>query len=232
MFQLRLCFCILYAHFYGKGALAIYGIPGISEFMYGGSRYTLVETVQNNVIITRRDAREFCESHGELLVSLTTADEAAAVKDFMSTHYPGDSIVIGLSREAGLDRYVDSNWLWETGEPLDTDVVEWGGSGGSQPSVANIDPAAVRLKGTMKDRAYDLALYSPYFMCERAISGFYIVGEEKLGVQNMTLYLRCAIRCRREYFCNGFYVDDAGCQIEMGKVNIQYSIKAERISRI
>ncbi|XP_071965316.1 uncharacterized protein [Antedon mediterranea] len=214
-----LCFCILLTHIYGKG---------VSEFMYGGSRYTVVDTVQNNVV-KRRDAREFCESYGELLVSLTTADEAAAVNDFMSTHYPDDTFVIGLSREAGLDRYVDFNWLWETGEHLDTDVVEWEGSA---PNVGSIYSAAVRLRGKMRDRRVVRGLLSPYIICERAISGFYIVGEEKVGVQNMALYLRCAIRCRREYFCNGFYVDDAGCQIEMGKVNIQHSIKAERISRI
>ncbi|XP_071964181.1 uncharacterized protein [Antedon mediterranea] len=202
-----LCFCILNVY--------IYGNFGDSVFKYSGSRYTIVNAVHNN-FETRRDAREFCESHGELLVSLTTADEAAAVNDFMSTHYPNMNFVVGLSREAGLDRDVDSNWIWETGEHLDSDVIKWHTN---RPEINNTESAGCRMDdGYLKDSTYHDKLWSSYLICKRVTSEFYIVGDKKVHSE-MPVYLRCAIRCLRDYGCNGFYVDDTVCHIEMEKVN-------------
>ncbi|XP_033112373.1 uncharacterized protein LOC117113194 [Anneissia japonica] len=161
--------------------------------------------------------KNICESSSGYLASITTADELAYVLEYMKD-FPASSYAVGLSRQAGYDRHVDGNWKWETGEAFDSSITPWGSS---QPNVIDSKLVGVRIQidngynGLNDKRATKIDIYG--CICEFDLP-IYFQSVENRGVTRPmdASYMRCAMRCRRQTECQGFHIDDAGCQLEDG----------------
>ncbi|XP_033112361.1 uncharacterized protein LOC117113185 [Anneissia japonica] len=158
-----------------------------------------------------------CESSSGYLASITTADELAAVLEYMND-FPVGFYAIGLSLQAGYDRHVDGNWKWETGEAFDSSIITWGPS---QPDGGTSKFLGVRVKIDDGYKGlYDLTATTRIidrYICEFDLP-IYFQSVENRGVTRPmdASYMRCAMRCRRQTECQGFHIDDAGCQLEDG----------------
>ncbi|XP_033124933.1 uncharacterized protein LOC117123191, partial [Anneissia japonica] len=120
--------------------------PGFS-FHYRRSKYTVYLLEEKEIWL---NLKQICESSGGYLASFTTVDELKSVLEYVRMNYPDGLYEIGLSRQAGLDRNVDANWKWETGEGFNYSI-PWGNS---QPDLSNYDHCAVRIRvstGNMYD---------------------------------------------------------------------------------
>ncbi|XP_033113489.1 perlucin-like protein [Anneissia japonica] len=160
------------------------------------------------------DYKHVCEASGGYLASITTADELAAVLEYMRKHYAGVKYAIGLSRQAGLEPNEDANWKWETGEEFDSSIIPWSKF---EPSAVDSEHCGVRLNiinGQIYDKPADLKTTG--YICE--FDCLYFQSVEPRRVTMDVSHVRCALRCLRQKACHGFHIDDAGCQIE-GETN-------------
>ncbi|XP_033105326.1 uncharacterized protein LOC117107699 [Anneissia japonica] len=162
------------------------------------------------------DLKKICESSGGYLASFTTVDEVVAVLDYIKnrTNYPDGKYEIGLSRQAGLPRNVDANWKWETGEEFRSSI-QWAVL---EPTLSRSKKCGARIDistGLLFDiPATDINpnVQSKGYICE--YDSLYFQSVKNRGVTRDASYMRCALRCLRQTECQGFHVNDAGCQIE------------------
>ncbi|XP_033114268.1 uncharacterized protein LOC117114689 [Anneissia japonica] len=169
------------------------------------SQYAVCQWLQHDKNIA-------CESSRGYLASLTTAEELNAVLDYMVKKYNYGKYVIGLSRQAGLNRSVDENWKWETGEVFNSSYIPWVPS---QPNENSKNSAGIRIditSGKILDHPPTTYFGAKGYICE--YDHLYFQSVKNRGVTMDALVMRCALRCQRHAECQGFHIDDAGCQIE------------------
>ncbi|XP_033111489.1 uncharacterized protein LOC117112511 [Anneissia japonica] len=181
------------------------------KFQYKWSEYNVGLLEQKEIW---SDLKKICASSSGYLASFTTVDEFDAVLDYIRNNYPGGMYVIGLSRQADLDRNVDANWKWETGEEFHSSI-QWGGR---DPDLNSSTQCATRI-ATITGLLFDIpattlnpAFRSKGYICE--YNSLYFQSLKNRGVTMDASYMRCALRCLRQTECQGFHVNDAGCQIE------------------
>ncbi|XP_071953204.1 macrophage mannose receptor 1-like [Antedon mediterranea] len=95
-----------------------------SNLNYKWSRYT-VKMLHDQRAMTWFDAKTDCVHSDGYLLSFLTDDELTTVLDYVNTVYGKGVYAIGLSRQAGLDNDVDTNWKWETGQDFDSSIIPW-----------------------------------------------------------------------------------------------------------
>ncbi|XP_071956899.1 uncharacterized protein [Antedon mediterranea] len=151
--------------------------PIVCTFYYQSSQYTAFR-VEYYEGINVTEAKHECGLSNGKLASLTTVEEVEFVSQYLDNNCPnnqprGDRYVIGLFREAGLERSNDQNWKWESGEAFDSSVMEWGKN---QPSSATNIDAYVRFNPRISIM-FDKEMYKMLsdgniigFLCEYVVS--------------------------------------------------------------
>ncbi|XP_033120969.1 uncharacterized protein LOC117120070 [Anneissia japonica] len=164
------------------------------KFQYKCSEYNVGLIEQKEIW---SDLKKICESSGGYLASFTTVDEFDAVLDYIRNNYPDGMYEIGLSRQAGLDRNVDANWKWETGEEFRSSI-QWGGS---DPDLSSSKQCGARIEMTT-GLLWDIPATnknpnakSEGYICE--YDSLYFQSVKNRGVTMDASYMRCALRCLR-----------------------------------
>ncbi|XP_071953260.1 uncharacterized protein [Antedon mediterranea] len=189
-----------------------------SHFQYMWSEYT-VNILYGNDQQTWLDVKVNCETSGGYLACLTSTDELDAVIEYVNINHPTENYAIGLSREAGLNKKVNENWKWETGEVFDGSI-QWldhrssstapiFGKGQQCGVAISISERAIR---DIKTSTRLINGQTVGYICERGVRktrGLYRFHNHSRISMDVG-YLRCALQCLKLEACHGFYLDVAG----------------------
>ncbi|XP_033125232.1 uncharacterized protein LOC117123437 [Anneissia japonica] len=199
-----------------------------TDFSYQLSNYQVGRITTS---ITWLEVSSICKSSGGQLVSFNTADESAALLDFLTKNCPSGLYVIGLSRKSGLRRDISANWIWETGEAYQGEI-PWNIQVLSDPNEPNAVRSGVRINiedGKFRDCNVHGDLKTWYrtygYICEKHVSPnstYFQTTQQLIGCRHhdsigtmSAQCFRCALKCFKDDECLAFKYDDGGgCQVK------------------